>query len=357
MMRDYMWDIMNDRTSGWGGKCLGLFLKACAYIYMAAVVLVCWLYGKRVLPSYNLGRPTICVGNITMGGTGKTPVVQWVVSYLKSKGVKPVILTRGYMAQPKSGDAPFLSDEAALLSESLKVPVVIDKSRRRGAERAIKDFEVDVFVMDDGFQHWQARRDLDIVVINATNPFGNGEVLPRGILREPLSALGRAHIFVLNKVDVANDQGEAARDVLAKRFPHIPIAAASYVITGYQDLEGHALPVSENGFYDPVFVVSSIGDPESFKRMLMNQSVTVAACRCFPDHYAYTKKDIGKIVEEMQKSGVRRVLTTHKDAVKLKCFQTEFQNQNMECWVVLIHAVINHGKKELYSRINSICPA
>ncbi len=355
-MRNYVWDIMNDRISGWRGKGVAAFLKGCAFVYRFGVLTVSWLYAKRLFPSCALGRPTICVGNITVGGTGKTPVVQWVVSYLKFQGLKPAVLTRGYMARTGTGPKGQFSDEAVLLFESLNVPVIVDPNRCRGAARAIHDHNPDVFVMDDGFQHWRARRDLDIVVINAANPFGNGEVLPRGILREPLSALKRADLFILNKVDVAGDRAAGTESLLKRMFPATPVVSSVYGIAGCQDLGGKDIHLSAMELNEPVFVVSSIGDPQSFQSTLLKCSIGIAGSRHFPDHHMYTEKDIVEVCDAMHKAGVQRLCVTHKDAVKLRSFQKEFQDRNIACLVILIQVVIDHGKEQLCSRIRNLRP-
>ncbi len=356
-IRDYLWDVMNDRAPGLKGGAVSLLLKGCSIFYKLAVIVMRWLYQRRVLSSHKLGRPVICIGNITVGGTGKTPVVQWVVSALKADGLNPVVLTRGYMARSQSAAGSVLSDEAVLLSESLGVPVIVDKDRRRGAAKAIREFEVDVFVMDDGFQHWRVKRDLDIVVINSANPFGNGEVLPRGILREPLSALGRAGYFILNKADVAEDHGKKTKGFLKEKFPHIPLVVAGYSISEYQDLQGRHLHLSEEQLRQPAFVVCSIGDPESFRRKLLDQRVQVTGFHDYPDHCVFSGQDVDDICKEVKRSGTGRVFMTHKDAVKLRAFHRQFQEKQIECCVVFIRVGIEDGKEELISRIRRACSA
>ena len=155
------------------------------------------------------------MGNITVGGTGKTPLVVKIAQIYKQNKLKPVILTRGYMGRGVAGNNK-QSDEAAMMREILPdVPILSGADRIKNAEQFLKNNQADVFILDDGFQHWRLARDLDIVAIDATNPWGNGRLLPRGILREPLAALRRANLLILTKVDLGREQTGLIRKRLA----------------------------------------------------------------------------------------------------------------------------------------------
>src|SRR3989344_3685960 len=192
-MRKYFYSLMTDRIHTPVAKAIQGVLWLFSILYGVVVRALVLIYKFRLAPSCRLGKPVISIGNITLGGVGKTPLVECVVRFLKDKGLEPVVLIRGYGADKQVG-----SDEAKLLEESLPgIPVLVGANRVKNARDFLTRNAADVFVLDDGFQHWRLRRDLDIVAINATNPFGNRHLLPRGILREPLSALRRADIFVL----------------------------------------------------------------------------------------------------------------------------------------------------------------
>ena len=189
-------------------------LTMCSYLFKAIVLLRSFLYRKGIFKSHRLPCKVISIGNITVGGTGKTPVTCLIARYLKDAGCRVTVLSRGYRAQ--GGTEPLIvsddkhviagpeiaGDEAVMLAHKLPgVPVLAGKNRFLLGQRAVHDFSAQAVLLDDGFQHYPLQRDLDIVLINARNPFGNGFLLPRGTLREPLSALSRAPLIVLTKVE------------------------------------------------------------------------------------------------------------------------------------------------------------
>ena len=187
--------------------------------YSAAMRVRNAAYDRGLFHAHDLGRPTISVGNITTGGTGKTPVVIWLARQLREQGRRPAILLRGYGATQQHG-----SDEAALLEQSLnsnstiRIPVQANPSRVRGAAEVLqKSPEVDFFLLDDAFQHRRAKRDFNLVLINATEPFGFGHVLPRGLLREPLAGLKRADAFLITRCSLASTEAVAVIDRLFVR--------------------------------------------------------------------------------------------------------------------------------------------
>jgi len=195
-MKKYLYDLMTDSRQGWLAKVLQGLLWVLSLAYGVIVTVTRFMYQGRILPRYQASKSVICVGNITTGGVGKTPLVIWITKILENKGRKVVVLSRGY----KSCDGT--NDEIEMFKEVLPhVPVMIGRDRRISIQKAVDQGQVDMFVADDAFQHWPLKRDLDIVAIDAVNPFGNGYMLPRGILREKPLALNRADVFVLTKTD------------------------------------------------------------------------------------------------------------------------------------------------------------
>jgi tetraacyldisaccharide 4'-kinase len=237
------------------------------------------------------GVPVICIGNITVGGTGKTPMAGWVVEVLKKAGKHPAILTRGY-----GGDEP-------RLLEKLGVPVIAEPDRVRGAALA-RGKGADVLVMDDGFQHLRLARDLDIVLVDATDPWGGGHLLPWGRLREPREALGRAQAVVITRIDQAPETVSRIREEVARLAPSALLAEAVHDPVGGEDLSGKK-----------VLAVCGIGNPEAFRRTLESLGAQVTL-KVFPDHHRYTTADVAAV----NTLDAGTVVMTEKDAAKLGVF-------------------------------------
>lgn len=272
------------------------------------------LYDRGLLRARDLARPAISVGNLTTGGTGKTPVVRWLVERLRERGHRPAVLIRGYRA------AAGVSDEAELLRAALTAPgqrdpVIVDADRLAGARRALQaDPAIDLFVLDDGFQHRRARRALDLVLIDATAPWDAARLLPRGMLREPKSSLARADAIVLTRCDLADEaalrhlEAEAAR-----RAPGAPVVRCRHAIGAVRQPDGspaEALPDRR------VVAFSGIGNPAAFEALLTRGGATLVEARRFADHHAYTPGDVDAL-RRLARGLDATLITTAKDAVRL----------------------------------------
>ena len=238
-----MREIMSGRRRGAGASLLRAALATVAGPYAGTMWLRRWMYRRALLPSRRAKVPVICIGNITTGGTGKTPMVAWVVGRLKAAGCNPAILTRGY--RPAAGQ----SDEAELLKHLCDAPVVINGDRPAGAAQAVAG-GADVLVMDDGFQHRRLRRDMDVVLIDATNPFGYGHCLPRGLLREGPSALRYPRESVPEPVQAQTPPFESGRANLLAAGEDLAVLAFGF--PAYNALEARAL-LSEEGISAAVY--------------------------------------------------------------------------------------------------------
>jgi tetraacyldisaccharide 4'-kinase len=283
--------------------------SAIASVLRGAAALVEPLYAtsmrvrNRLIRGHPLGRPTISVGNITTGGTGKTPVVRWLAASLAAAGRKPAILLRGY----KSIDG--VSDEQVLLAVGLgpSIPLFANPDRRRGAAQAIALHpQIDLFILDDGMQHRSAARDFELVLIHAREPFGLGRVFPRGFLREPLSGLARADAFLVThagEVDAANL--DKIEKTLHRYNPTAPIFRADHVIKGLEAIQGK-----------PFYAFCGIGSPESFFSQLAGRGNCVGR-RALADHHHYTSGDLADLNQAAQSAGAAALVTTEKDWAKL----------------------------------------
>ena len=296
-----------------------LLLPPLSALYGAVTRTRLSLYQRGTFHTTKLDRPVISVGNITAGGTGKTPLVEWISKIIANRGQKVCILTRGYgrenpkrqvvvsdgatiLATPdEAGDEPYL-----LATKLLGSAAVISNIDRISAGRyAIENLGADCFVLDDGFQHLRIARDLNIVVIDATNPWGGGELLPYGRLREPLSGLTRADCAVLTRCDQATDV-ESLRAELPELIQHRPV-----FLSRMQPLRS-LLPTG------PVAAFCAVGNPQSFFTQLHTAGYEVVLEKTYADHHAYTQQDVNHLLNEAARAGGKELITTAKDAVKLR---------------------------------------
>jgi len=298
-----------------GRNCLGArllrpVLRACSWPYGWAAAGRRRLYRWGWKRSFAAEVPVISVGNVTVGGTGKTPLVAWVVGQLAEAGRTPAILTRGYKAV---GGA---SDEAEMLTRATGAAVIVNADRVAGAAEAVAG-GADVLVMDDGFQHVRLRREMDIVTLDATCPFGYGRVLPRGTLREPLRALRVADAIVITRCDqVAPEALEAIRRRVAALAGGAMVAESVMQPTRVCAFDGPAEAV-ESLAGRMGWAFCGLANPEGFYRTLTDTGLRLAGRTSFNDHHAYTAEDVAAVRGHARSAGASLLVTTAKDAVKL----------------------------------------
>jgi tetraacyldisaccharide 4'-kinase len=307
------------------------------------------LYRAGVLRVERVAAPVVSVGNITAGGTGKTPLVEWLARAAAREGRRVCILTRGY-GRVDAGKRVIVSDgerilaeareagdEPRLLAENLlehSVAVVSDANRVAAARWASEQLRSDAFVLDDGFQHLRLARDLNILTLDATDPWGGGRLLPRGLLREPLAELKRADLIVITRAELAVDledvRGRAESlsggcPVLVARTTTLrikPLAAPQSEATAPEPHEIESIP-------QPLAAFCAIGNPQAFFAHARMEGFDVSYTRAFADHHAYTQGDVDACVREAVRQGARALLTTAKDAVKLRAL-----NFVLPCYVL-----------------------
>ncbi|MCF6186388.1 MAG: tetraacyldisaccharide 4'-kinase [Desulfobulbaceae bacterium] len=290
-------------------------------------------YQRRLFKTTYFPVPVISVGNLTLGGTGKTPMVQNLARLLMENGFRPAVVSRGYGGATKEpvnvvsdGEqillpAEFVGDEPRLLAETLPgVPVLTGIIRKLPARRAV-EMGANVLLLDDGFQHMAVGRDLNLVLFSADFLAGNSRIFPGGDLREPVSALWRSSCFVMTGVNAANTE-RCTRfiDLLQERFPGKDVYASSSQVVGYVKREGEGtftVLAEEPPELDSCFGLCGIARPESFKTTVKNCGLTPLDFLILSDHHAYKKDDLRRIREQVRKSGARCIVTTEKDMVKL----------------------------------------
>jgi len=311
-------------------------------------------YEKGIFKSFDLGVPTISIGNITVGGTGKTPLVAFTAKVLAEKGEKVCILTRGYKRENENErvlvsngeqilvNAKQAGDEPFELAQKLlgKAAVLADANRAKAGKWARENLDITTFVLDDAFQHRKVKRHLDIICIDATNPFGNKKLLPAGILREPLQNLNRAEVIVITRSNLIDEKEIAnLKTEISKYNQKAKIFVAKNEIRDLIDLqEFHAKSQSFqenknlNINYSPLtahLAFCALGNSNAFFEQLRREKFSLAYTKAFPDHFFYSQRDIGELEKIAQQKGAQSLLTTAKDAIKLRDLKF-----NLSCFVV-----------------------
>ena len=291
------------------------------------------LYRAGVLKTVRLRRPVISVGNVTVGGTGKTPVTAYIARLLIAQGARVVVLSRGYGGSCEGqtivvsdGSTLFLSageggDEPFLLASTIPgLMVVIGPDRYTAGLLALEHLKPDVFLLDDGFQHLRLHRDLNILLLDYARPFGNGWALPAGLLREPKRAARRADLVIQTRTPEGS--GVAA-------VPDRPLCSARHLLSDVIPLAGGE-PLSFTALHGKkLLAFAGIAEPEGFFEGLRQHGLTLAAVIAFPDHVSYGEGTIATIKEAFSSSGADVLITTEKDGVKLKNLPQELSAKTM----------------------------
>lgn len=321
----YFKELVEGERRGWKELILLALLRILSHPYAFILVLRAMCYRLGLLRSHRLPCPVISVGNITLGGTGKTPATALIASYLIGRGRRVAVLSRGYggsaegelrivsdgkvvlLGPEEAGDEPYLL--------ARKVPglmVVIGADRYQAGLLALKELKPDVFILDDGFQHLRLKRDLNLLLLDCTRPYGNGRVLPAGFLREPKSALKRADLFLFTRC------GEGSAPV--SPVPGTPACRSSHRLGGFRPMQGGELRPFSGLKGMRAMAFAGIADPGSFFDTLEKEGVTLVTTLAFSDHICYGVDEIAAICRLKDASRSTCLLTTEKDAVKLAPF-------------------------------------
>jgi len=325
----------------WWGRLLLLPLSFASQLYKLAVTVRVSLYRFGILPSRQLkvnGAKirVVCVGNLTVGGAGKTSTVEHLGRVIQGQRVAVAVLIRGYKGSRKGkltvvsdGSSPKynagdVGDESYLLARKLSgVPVIVGKDRYQAGKYALEKFSPGVILLDDGYQHLSLVRDINILAIDSASPFGNGRLLPRGPLREPLSALKRAQIFLLTKVDLAPETGSLEQTLRGYNSQAI-ILHSRHRPLDLVDLRGNRTATLSWLRGRRVLGFCGIGSPDAFLHTLEKQGANVAAFRRYPDHHHYNAEDLRDLEAQAKAHKAEALVSTEKDGVKLRHIASEF---------------------------------
>jgi tetraacyldisaccharide 4'-kinase len=339
-------DVVYGRRKGFGAWLLGLFLLVLSWIFEGLVRLRLWLYRHRLFRDTPLGCKVVVVGNLTVGGTGKTPVVLKMAQVLASRGRKVAILSRGYkgasdsmakrfwrwLTQGSRPDPLVVSDgklvlvgpdeagdEPYMLACNLcpeGVVVIVDRNRVEGGRFALRRFGVDTILLDDGLQYLSLRGQINLLLVDSHDPFGNGNLLPRGILREPISNLRRAsYVFVTKS---SGPPSEALTALIRKHNSKAEIIACAHQAVELVEVDGPGRYPMESLKDKSIACFSGIATPERFEETLLSQGALLVSRRRFLDHHAFNDEDLDEVLDRALRAKAEMIVTTEKDAVRLQ---------------------------------------
>ncbi len=342
-LESYVLAVIEGRRSGAGPAVLRGFLRALSTIFHVVVQSRLWLYRQGILRHHLLGCQVLSVGNLTVGGTGKTPVVEALARELQRRGRRVAILSRGYKkAQPTLGrrvsnlltgrrrrqeplvvsdgrrlllDSATGGDEPFMLASNLPdVAVIVGRDRVKSGRYAIQKLGCDTLILDDGFQYLRLKHRLDIALVDRTNPFGNMHLLPRGILREPVRNIRRAGFIFVTKSN--GDGAEDLKAMLRRHNPDAEISECRHCPRHLQDVYTRERRPLEFLTGLDVAAISAIAAPKGFEDSLVRLGARVLHHKRYADHHRYTQQELIEAINKAMARGAKALITTEKDAVR-----------------------------------------
>ncbi|MGB2661104.1 MAG: tetraacyldisaccharide 4'-kinase [Candidatus Omnitrophota bacterium] len=337
----YILSIMKNERAGIIASAIKGVLRVLSWFYAVGIKIVDYGYKTGIRRKHKVSVPVVSVGNITLGGTGKTPFTMFLADHFVKTGRKPAVLIRGYG-----------NDERKMLRDELPdVPIFIGQDRVASAQAAVEDGR-DILLLDDGFQHRRIMRDLNVLMLDGDSLFEGGSLFPRGVLREPVSSLERADVLVLSKVDKMDEglKDEAIRKLKAIA-PGKLIVTARHKPVFLKDVTGAVYP-AENLKGQNVCLVSGIADPDYFAFAVENLGARIVSRCDYTDHHSYGQKDINRIHAASRGEDVDKVVTTKKDYVKMQLLDLSSIEEKL--FILDVEMEIVEGKEDFVGRLTSI---
>ena len=374
----FVLQVIFEERRDWRANLTRGFLFVGSKIFQVLVIIRRWLYNVRILRDKTLGVQVIAIGNLTVGGTGKTPVVEKFARELRDAGRNVAILSRGYRSKPvplhtkffnkimlredqtpprivSDGkslllDSNMAGDEPYMLASNLKdVVVLVDKDRVKSGRYAIEKFGCDTLLLDDGFQYWDLRgRRHDVVLIDRQQPFGNEHLLPRGTLREPPAHLARAHTIFITKSD--GNTG-ALRERIAKFNNTAPIIECVHQPLYFEDVFSGERAGLDFLIGKKVASLSGIAQPESFEQSLVKLGSELVYAKRFADHHRFTQQEILNAINRGKKRQAQLILTTQKDAVRFP----KIDRRDLPIYFMRVEIKIVSGANDFQDCVRKIC--
>lgn len=345
---EFFYSLISGNAKGIGASLARVGLSLLSFPYWIGVKTRLALFRTGLYRVHKAECPVISVGNITAGGTGKTPFVEFLANFYSAQDIAPAILTRGYMP---NAEADGESDEVLVYRANLRdVTVFVGRDRVRSSRMAEKS--AGVILLDDGFQHLRLARNLNIVLLDAMNPFGYCRLLPRGLLREPLSSLSRADLIVLTRVDLLpegdlNKVRDKLRELLDRLGLNIEVCEAVYKPESIVKSDSQSAECLKGR---RIAAFCGLGNPDAFRRTLESLGAEVVFFRAYPDHHRYTEQDVADIVEHGTREKCDFIITTQKDFVKLgsagkeKVYYLKSAVKILKGWEILEDKLIKAAK-------------
>lgn len=380
-IEEFAVDVFYNRRRGKRAFALGVFLYALSLLFGAVARLRFFLYRKRILKDQPLGCLVVVVGNLTVGGTGKTPVVEKFARSLQQRGRRVAILSRGYKSKDISKetlfqkfwrtyvsgtnppppkivsdgesvllDSEYAGDEPFMLARNLPgVVVLVDKDRVKSGTYAIKEFGCDTLVLDDGFQYLPLKGRLNLLLVDKSNPFGNRHLMPRGILREPVRHIKRASYVFLTKSDGVRDRELEA--LIEKHNPGVDIIECAHKPQFLQEVNGEGrLPLDEL-LQKRIGAFSGIAVPESFEGFLRDFGANLLYTKRFLDHHRFDTDELLQIFKEASAAELDFIVTTEKDAVRIP----EDMEFPLPLYYLRLEIEILRGVEDFDAAVSKIC--
>lgn len=374
----YFLSVINNERQGKAPTAMRWLLKQLSRIYEGAVLLRLYLYKTRILRHHTLGCQVISIGNLTVGGTGKTPVVEVFARELQKEGRKVAILSRGY----KKAKLPFSTrildkitfrgsaraprvvsdgnsilldsamsgDEPYMLATNLPgVCVIVDKNRVKSGKYAINKLKCDTLILDDGFQYLALKHRVEIVLVDSTNPFSNNHVLPRGLLREPVKNIARSNFIFMTKSSGKNSDN--LKQKLRTLNPSAEISECTHNPKHLTDISTKEIKPLEFLAGKRIAAVSGIASPVGFENELKRLGAHVVYFKRFTDHHRYTPDEIKALIEKAQGKGVEIIVTTEKDAVRFP----KIENIHIPVCFLRVEIELLSGLEDFQACISRIC--
>lgn len=374
----YVLSVIEGRRKGKRAAVLAWVLQQYSYLFALIVQLRLWLYARGLFRHHTLGCQVLSVGNLTVGGTGKTPIVEVFARSLQNSGRKVAILSRGYKrVQPGFGerlldrltfraarrpplvvsdgkrllhDSALSGDEPYMLAGNLPdVTVVVDKNRVKAGQYAVKNLGCDTLILDDGFQYLSLKHRLDVVLVDRTNPFGNGYLLPRGILREPIRNIKRAGFIFVTKSN--GDGAGELKKRLRELNPDAEISECRHCARYLRDVYTGARKELDFLKGLPVGAVSGIAVPKGFEDELIRLGARVIYHKRYTDHHRYSQQEILEVINRSLQRGAQAIITTEKDAVRFPLIE----RRDLPIYFLRVEIEMLSGAEAFHDWISRIC--
>ena len=378
-LEQYFLELMDGRRRHWYDQAMCAVLFFASRCYRMGAQFRLWMYDKRVIRPHALGCLVVSIGNLSCGGTGKTPVVEVFARSLSSKGRRVAILSRGYRSRRRSLwframqmfrsqrialppkvvsdgrnlrlNSEYAGDEPYMLASNLPdVAVLVDKDRVKSGIYAIDKFNTDVIILDDGFQYLMLRPHINIVLVDSTDPFGNGHVLPRGILREPIKNIRRADYIFLTKSD-GSHKLEHLKRFIRRHTKRAEIIECCHKPQYLVKLFSHEREPLEHLKNRRVAALSAIARPESFEAFLKQLGAQLVVADHYADHHRYSQQELIDFVNQAKEAGAEMIVTTEKDAVRMP----RLDRCDVPIYYLRIQIDILSGRESFDQCISRIC--